>query len=1157
MQQMYNNCSCGNYTKNFYAYNALYSTCNYGDNVLLYAKLGSRSKTLLKGVANTASLQNMHFGYRHKTLSKGFKFEKAFKAVRMGLDWFHTAVITNKLVGSRFLITTAETLEEDFYNHLRNNYEVAILKEWTPAIRDRLICERLVLAQTGSWQGKVEYKNFSEGEGTTINLHGKEVLLRDVFVYDFQNLKQENYEQALIELGDEGLIKIADVPSQKLDVADLNHYIEMFGRKGALKIKESMNPLVPEESQYKLDSMVMKESRLFDQQIAAVKGMMALKDYGIMCEEMGCGKTKQAMAVVLGRENEKAMRLNGISDLKEMYARGIRPNFRTIIMCPPHLCKMWVRDIEKEIPFAKARIISSVEDLMKIQKAGKERNGAEFFVISKETAKMDTQKSPIPSKAVHMVPKAAICKDCYEENSDYVYKGKNGTKERCSKCGGRNWMTVPMTNYGKQYGMVCPSCGELLIQWSSSYYNLDDEYKLTLKPKDFSSHKDSNDKCYLCDAPLWGVDVKPVGVPEGKDLKKAWYKVSHFKNHQKKSRVTGFVLKNHEKEYYDSVLAPAEGRRVMETTYGPRKTALAQYIKKHMKGFFDYCILDEAHKYEGAGTAQAMAAQALIKASKFTLCLTGTISNGKADSLFYLLYMLCPRKMKKHNFDFGDVMSFADEYGSIERSYESSVELDGKRNASSRGKQVGSAKIKPGISPILQLDFLLDHTIFLSISDMASFLPPLNEYVVTSRLPKEAQDGYNQFMGNMQAVLNGKGGRSYLAAWLQTSMAYPSKPYGHPDIMSTWEEDVVMCNVPSFDEYADLETHLPKEDALIEKVQAEIEEGRNCFIYCSFTGDTAKNCMPRLKALIEKYCNLEGKVLIMEAGKPEAVKREAYIHEKAAEGYKVIICNQKLVETGLDFCFKHEGVEYNYPTIMVYQITYELAVQMQSTHRHYRLNQKQECRTYYFVTEGTAEMAALSIMADKQVAAAALQGNFNTEGLAAMASGVDDKVKLVQMLKEGDMGDGSSEIEQKFAKLQNSQSHKAASMEELINREDRPKTFAELMGEDMIDELISGTDDNEEKAQPVVVITENEKEIREVKVTPKKRSSKEVTKTTGNGTKTSKEVKAVQQISLTDLFSDIQIPVYNTELKDDAPTKKGKKVTKISGQMSLADIFAA
>ena len=270
------NTYCGNHTSGYFTYNAIYNTAGWGDKVLLYAKFGSRSKTKLKGVANTLSLQNITFRYSsNKAISKGFKFKKAFKAVKMDHDWFHTAVVTNELVGSRFLLTSRDFLEEDFYNHLRNNYEVAILKEWTPVIRDRLLDSRLVFCSPNPYAGKVEYKDFSrDEEGTTVTLHGTEVPLKEVLVFDFNPLNQDNYERILMELGDEALIKIADKPSKKLNVTDLNSYIEQFGRKGAMKIKENMNPLVPVESQYKLDSMVMKQSRLFDQQIAAVKGIL-------------------------------------------------------------------------------------------------------------------------------------------------------------------------------------------------------------------------------------------------------------------------------------------------------------------------------------------------------------------------------------------------------------------------------------------------------------------------------------------------------------------------------------------------------------------------------------------------------------------------------------------------------------------------------------------------------------------------------------------------------------------------------------------------------------------------------------------------------------------------------------------------------------------
>lgn len=109
--------------------------------------------------------------------------------------------------------------------------------------------------------------------------------------------------------------------------------------------------------------------------------------------------------------------------------------------------------------------------------------------------------------------------------------------------------------------------------------------------------------------------------------------------------------------------------------------------------------------------------------------------------------------------------------------------------------------------------------------------------------------------------------------------------------------------------------------------------------------------------------------------------------------------------TLLDFCFYHEGKFYNYPTIIFYQLTYELAVMWQASRRHYRLNQVTDCRTYYLAYEGTLQAAAVEIMAEKQVAASAIQGKFSAEGLTAMAKGVDPRLKLAQMLSENDTSD--------------------------------------------------------------------------------------------------------------------------------------------------------
>lgn len=45
----------------------------------------------------------------------------------------------------------------------------------------------------------------------------------------------------------------------------------------------------------------------------------------------------------------------------------------------------------------------------------------------------------------------------------------------------------------------------------------------------------------------------------------------------------------------------------------------------------------------------------------------------------------------------------------------------------------------------------------------------------------------------------------------------------------------------------------------------------------------------------------------------------------------------------------------------------------QASRRHYRMNQTMECRTYYMAYEGTAQAKVIELIAEKQVATAAIQ----------------------------------------------------------------------------------------------------------------------------------------------------------------------------------------
>jgi len=147
------------------------------------------------------------------------------------------------------------------------------------------------------------------------------------------------------------------------------------------------------------------------------------------------------------------------------------------------------------------------------------------------------------------------------------------------------------------------------------------------------------------------------------------------------------------------------------------------------------------------------------------------------------------------------------------------------------------------------------------------------------------------------------------------------------------------------------------------------------------------------------------------------------------------------VLTLLDFCFYYENVWYNYPTLIFYQINYELSVIWQASRRAYRLIQKVECRNYYLAYEDTLQAAALEIMAEKQVATSALQGKFSVEGLSALAKGVDPRVKLAQMLAAGDNSSRES-LENMFDVLNTQQDND----DDVYGDYEAPMTYYELIG---------------------------------------------------------------------------------------------------------------
>ena len=516
---------------------------------------------------------------------------------------------------------------------------------------------------------------------------------------------------------------------------------------------------------------------------------------------------------------------------------------------------------------------------------------------------------------------------------------------------------------------------------------------------------------------------------------------------------------------------------------GPRRFGLTRYIKKYLKGYFDMAIFDEVQEYKAGGSAQGYSMHDLIKASKKHVALTGTIAGGYASDLFYTLYRLDPARMKSKGYSYGSKgeRHFVEQYGTVETVYE--VIENTQYHASSRGRVITPQRCLPGISVLIFTEFLLDTALFLDLSDLSRYLPNLYEEVVIVPLENEIYAEYARVRKTLKKEMTQGKDPMLMGSFLQFSLSYTDLPYNREPIKSPQTGEVVSS--PSDLSYLVAgQKLLNKEQALVDMICKEQEENRNVFIYCEYTGDGEGTITYRLKDVIEEHCHLKGhEVVVLESSYPAASKREQWMHQKASEGAKVFITNAKCVATGLDFAFTHKGKKYNYPTIIFYQTGYDMIKIWQASRRAYRLNQTEDCKTFFMVSERTIQLDAVELVATKEVATSAIQGQFSSEGLSTMARGVDPRVVLAQAVAEkseqkerglrkmmdvlnqrNNQGKGEVHYEKMptFSQL--------TGLKEVPNLDDPWGEFEWLTGEDVLDLLDMGTSFVEE--EPIVEILE-------------------------------------------------------------------------------------
>ena len=440
---------------------------------------------------------------------------------------------------------------------------------------------------------------------------------------------------------------------------------------------------------------------------------------------------------------------------------------------------------------------------------------------------------------------------------------------------------------------------------------------------------------------------------------------------------------------------------------GPKRYPLADYVKHHLRGFFDLLIGDECHEYKGRGSAQGIAAGTLADACGKSLSLSGTLMGGYSSTLFHLLYRFSPEI--RTEFGRAEESRWIERYGFVEhtigRDDGESLE-DGRTSRRRKYRKV--IRERPGLAPAA-LFHLIGASIFLRLSDVASGLPPYEERVLLSSMDTEEdstgfsqRSAYDSVFETLRAALTealAKGSKRLLATYLQTLLAYPDGCTRGETVFDP-ESEEVLIQVPPLSE----EKLYPKEQALVDLVAAERLQGRRVLVYATHT--RTRDITERMEDFLTRH---GFKVAVMKADAVAPERREAWVAQRVEEGVDVLVCHPRLVQTGLDL------VEF--PTICWYETDYSVYTMRQASRRSWRIGQTQPVQVVFMAYRNTLQADALQLVAKKLQSSLAVEGELPEDGLAAYGDDGDDlMLALARKIVAGE--EGADSVESIFAQAQ-------------------------------------------------------------------------------------------------------------------------------------------
>ncbi|MGE7219273.1 helicase-related protein [Priestia koreensis] len=944
---------------------------SYQDATLLLAIVAGNDSAIqsLKASIDLGS-KGLYFGQGEKGLT-AYEFKREFSLTSergkynnfgISLQSNRKAVIIahDKLMGNdEYVMCFDEDVSEEVRKVLGGGkYGLHILPEWKEVVYDELL-----------------KRNYIE----PVEFYYDPSLFNESFTILRLNLSEEEADELISTLIKQKKIAFPHVGSgTSLEGVDdlttyMQTYVNALVEKVSMQVKPTHDPMehstmsVFNDYKRKLFPVQSHVStgiakRLFNQKSVIIQG------------EMSTGKTTIMTAIA-----------DGYNKLKG------KTGFFSCVLVPPSLTKKWAEEeIHAILPDAEVHLIRHTKQLIDYHVAWTNQGRPKptkptFFVISFTTMRGDCAYEP----AVHF-QKIKTKKQVLGQRQPY------------------------------RYGYYCPTCGSAHQVVSSETTRLNEQGEevtdrdtRTMDAGEFgttrrirNSKKPANAFCSECGDNLWTKRV-PTRFSSFKEWsqyeKKLSYAINDGKGRVEDVQSTQQLqnVKAQGEKLKDAVRATLPDFKKMVGK--PRKVAAIEYMRRRMKNFFDLTIVDEVHELKGGMTAQGNSLGSLVAISKKVIAGTGTLFGGRAEDVYYLLWRMFPTEMVRAGFKFSDVRSWNEQYGNIEVttiSYEDKGEYS---NKLSRGGVKRTEKILPGISPFVFSKFLMQNALLVRLVDVwPDPVELVNVPTILVEMDEELKESYQAMEHDfLRAIESREDGHKLYLPLTNNGVAFPDNPFTYPEVTVKNEDGTrdLIWTPKRLDE----DRLLNKERKLQEILKDEIAEGRSSIVYVRDTGSSVegRDIQPRLQHVIEQIPG--AKVAILRSNTTKTDERSDWLKRKVEqEGYNVIIVSQELVKVGLDLLCT--------PTLIYYQFSWSLFTLNQSSRRAWRIGQTEECRIYYLAYKDTYQDAMAQLIAQKNKAAAAINGELSSDGLSAMLGDEGDlQAMLIKSIKSGEKLKGSTE----------------------------------------------------------------------------------------------------------------------------------------------------